>query len=148
MIDDIDLRVGRSKAPVEPQQARRRLPFDGRTPEIANLSFHEVAAKYGEEIAIQAGIAADPDARELTEEDFAKMRPASEVVPHIVENWRKGRGRQKAPTKEQITIRLDAELTAHFRSGGPGWQTRINNTLREAVYGKTTNARREPQSSG
>ena len=115
--------------------------------DIADLSFREIAAKYGEKIAIQAGIAADPDARELTEEDFAKMRPASEVVPHIVENWRKGRGRQKAPTKEQITIRLDADLTAYFRSGGAGWQTRINNTLREAVYGKAVKARDNQQSS-
>lgn len=106
--------------------------------DVADLSFHQIAAKFGEETAIQAGIAADPDARELTEDDFASVRPASEVLPHIVENWRKGRGRQSAPTKEQITIRLDADLTAHFRSGGPGWQTRIKNTLREAVYGKAT----------
>ena len=101
------------------------------------MLFDEIAAKHGEEAAIQAGIAADPDARELTERDFARMRPAAEVLPNIVNTWRKGRGRQKAPTKEQTTIRLDADLLAYFRASGPGWQTRINNTLREAIFGST-----------
>lgn len=34
-----------------------------------------------EEDAINAGIAADPDSPEWTEEDFAAARPASEVLP-------------------------------------------------------------------
>lgn len=103
--------------------------------------FKDIAAERGEEAAIQAGIAADPDARELTEEDFSRMRPASQVVPEVVEAWRRGRGRQKAPTKLQTTIRLDADLMAHFRAGGPGWQTRINDTLRRAVFEAPTETR-------
>ena len=103
--------------------------------ELANMTFDEIEAKYGEDVAICAGIVADPDTREFTEEDFARMRPATEAVPHIVEAYRRGRGKQKAPTKEQITIRLDAAILRHFRQGGPGWQTRINDALREAVLG-------------
>ena len=103
--------------------------------------FESTAAEQGEEAAIQAGIAADPDARELTEEDFSRMRPASQVVPGFVKSWRRGRGRQKAATKLQTTIRLDADLMAHFRAGGPGWQTRINDTLREAVFGGPSETR-------
>ena len=63
------------------------------------------------------------------------MRPASEVIPTIVEAYRRTRGKQKAPVKEQITIRLDADVVAHFRNEGRGWQTRLNAALRRAVFG-------------
>lgn len=34
-----------------------------------------------EEARIQAGIALDPDAPEITDEQFARMRPAAEALP-------------------------------------------------------------------
>ena len=41
------------------------------------------------------------------------------------------RGRPKlADPKLSTTIRLDSEVLAHFRNGGDGWQTRINNALK------------------
>lgn len=103
--------------------------------DLEGLSFDEIAERYGEQAAIAAGIAADPDARELTDDDFARMRPASEVIRTIVEAYRRTRGKQKAPVKEQITIRLDADVVAHFRNEGRGWQTRLNAALRRAVFG-------------
>ena len=90
-----------------------------------------------EELQIAAGIAADPDAREITDEEFAELRPASEVVPHIVEAYRRGRGQQKAPTKVQLTVRLDPDVVEHFRSTGSGWQTRINKVLADHVAGRS-----------
>ena len=88
-----------------------------------------------EEAEIQRQIAQDPDAPELTEEDWAQARPATEVEPELVEWSLRTRGKQKAPTKELISIRLDPDITEYFRAGGPGWQTRLNDTLRRAVFG-------------
>lgn len=34
-------------------------------------------------------------------------------------------------TKEQLTLRLDATILAAFKATGKGWQTRMNDALRE-----------------
>lgn len=44
------------------------------------------------------------------------------------------RGKQKLPTKKQLTVRLSPEVIDHFKEDGRGWQTRMNNVLREHVY--------------
>lgn len=44
----------------------------------------------------------------------------------------KKRGRPfSASTKKQIAIRLDTEVLEAFQKEGPGWQTRINNALKD-----------------
>lgn len=88
-----------------------------------------------EEAAIQRGIALDPDAAEMTEEEAAQMRPASEVVPELVEAYRRSRGPQKAPTKALVSLRLDRDVLDRLRASGPGWQKRANEMLRKAVLG-------------
>ena len=50
-----------------------------------------------EDAAIRAGISADSETREFTEDEISRMRPASEVVPHIVERYRRTRGKQASP---------------------------------------------------
>jgi uncharacterized protein (DUF4415 family) len=44
-------------------------------------------------------------------------------------------GRPVAPpgVKEQVTLRLDQDVLAHFQEDGPGWQDRINAALRKAA---------------
>ncbi|MHB1618526.1 MAG: BrnA antitoxin family protein [Sulfuricella sp.] len=67
---------------------------------------------------INAGIAADPNTYELTDEEFAHLKPM--------------RGRPaSANPKVHTGLRLDAEVLAAFKSGGRGWQTRINEALKE-----------------
>jgi uncharacterized protein (DUF4415 family) len=44
------------------------------------------------------------------------------------------RGRPPAEKRKvSTTIRLDADVVEAFKATGPGWQTRINDTLRKAA---------------
>ena len=52
--------------------------------ELTGLTFDEIADLYGEEAAIQAGIASDPDTFELDDEWFRRARPVKEVHPHLI----------------------------------------------------------------
>ena len=98
------------------------------------MGFDEIAVKHGEEAAINAGIAADPDTFELDDEWFGRAGPA---VRSIRSSWRTpgAPAASSGRRPRSATIRLDADLTAHFRAGGRGWQTRLNPTLRRAVFG-------------
>jgi len=58
-------------------------------------------------------------------EDFSKGKRGAVVKP--------------APNKERITIRLDADVIAHFKrlvheAGGGNYQTLINEALREHIH--------------
>ncbi len=74
-----------------------------------------------EEREINAGIAADPDTWEMTDEEFKELRPL-----------KLGRPRSESP-KIPVTVRLDPEIVTFFRDSGPGWQTRMNAALAEYV---------------
>lgn len=82
-------------------------------------------------------IGPDGEVRELTKADIARMRPAIEVVPDIVQAYRRARGRPpKAVTKRQVTLRLSPDVLAFFRKQGRGWQTRIDEVLSRYVKRK------------
>lgn len=80
----------------------------------------------------------DRDAPEATQEWFTKARPAKDVLPGLFGEAtakdmlkpRRGRPLSAAP-KEHVNIRLDADIVSSFRRTGDGWQTRLNNALRE-----------------
>jgi|GEM_PF-128741 len=91
-----------------------------------------------EDARINAGINADADSPELDAAWFARARPAQEVLPPetyaglvALRSSRGERGPQKAPTKVATTIRLSPEVSAAFRATGPGWQTRIDEALKD-----------------
>ena len=64
-------------------------------PDLSSMTFAEIEALYGEEAAIQAGIAADPDTFELDAEWFKRARPAREVHPEFVERWERRRDAER-----------------------------------------------------
>jgi uncharacterized protein (DUF4415 family) len=43
------------------------------------------------------------------------------------------RGAQKAPLKVPTTIRFDADVLAALKASGKGWQTRVNEAMREWI---------------
>lgn len=47
---------------------------------------------------------------------------------------KRGRGRPALPVKRPtLNMRVDADVLAALKASGPGWQTRINALLRDAV---------------
>ncbi len=60
------------------------------------MTYGQIEEKYGEEVAIDVGIARDPDTREWAEEDFARAQPADDIVPQIVERWHRNQAKKKA----------------------------------------------------
>jgi uncharacterized protein (DUF4415 family) len=90
-----------------------------------------------EDAAINAGIAQDPDSPELEEEFFKRARPASEVLPGLIgkagaEALLKKRGRPVGSgKKEQLTVRFDTEVIEAFKGAGEGWQTKMNDALKD-----------------
>ena len=85
----------------------------------------------------------DDENPEWTKEDFRRARPASEVLPPellaVLPKRKPGqRGPQRAPVKRKISLRVDAEVLAHYKATGPGWQSRVNEALKKAVLGKSS----------
>ena len=78
-----------------------------------------------------ADIRAVSDNPEWTKRDFAKAKPFSEVFPELAKTIRR-RGKQKTPVKQAVSLRLDADVVASYKSTGPKWQSRINNDLRKS----------------
>ncbi len=68
------------------------------------------------EAELEQAIAEDPDSDPPPLESPLGWPPFAEVV------------RPKAP-KRLVSLRLDADVLEHFRTLGPGWQTRINRVL-------------------
>ena len=79
------------------------------------------------------------DNPEWAAEDFARARPAAEILPpEVLAAFGKGkRGRPvgwtKPNAKKAITLRLDPDVIEGWRQSGPGWQSRMNAALREAL---------------
>ena len=80
----------------------------------------------------------DNEAPEAKAEWFKSARPATDVLPGLVgrkaatDLLRPKLGRPPLATpKQHLNIRLDADVVGAFRRTGNGWQTRLNNALRE-----------------
>lgn len=79
--------------------------------------------------------ATDPDNPPPTDEQLKRLRPIS---PETLDFINRARGRPPIESpKRAVSLRLDRDVIAHYKKGGPGWQSRMNDALRkQAKLGK------------
>ena len=62
------------------------------------------------------------DIPELSDEQIAQMKPSHLVNKNM---WK--------PQKKVLSIRIDADLLEALKASGKGWQTRLNDWIRNGV---------------
>lgn len=104
---------------------------------IAKGGFHLDEDSWWVETATGELVGPDPDLERpmgADEIDEPASRTVAEAFPDFAAAIEKRRGRPPvANPRRQVSIRLDPDVIAHFKAGGKGWQTRINNALRRAA---------------
>jgi uncharacterized protein (DUF4415 family) len=92
--------------------------------------------------------------KRLTRGQLAELKSLSSLpdtaidtsdAPELLDWSGAKRGLFYRPIKQQLTLRLDADVVAWFKSqtkSSEGYQTRINRALREYVQGQTSRRRR------
>lgn len=76
------------------------------------------------------------EVRELTSDELSKFKPISKANPKLLAKIKKGigqRGTQKSATKIPISIRVSPEVVEYFRAEGKGWQSLMDDVLKEYV---------------
>lgn len=76
----------------------------------------------------------DPENPEWTDEDFARARPAREVLsPEVLATFRAWRdGLTEPRMKRRLPVSLDPDVFEHFQAMGEDWEDRMNAVLRRA----------------
>ena len=94
-----------------------------KTPKPSNIRMPTVE----EDRQINAAAKSDPDAQPLTAKQLKAMVPLKSL-----------RGRPKSDNKKQlVSVRYSPEVIEYFKSTGEGWQSRMDNVLREYVASHT-----------
>src|SRR5712671_5659387 len=91
--------------------------------------------------------------KRLTREQIAELKSLAALsddaidtsdAPELLDWSGAKRGLSYRPVKQQLTLRVDADVIAWFKAHGTskdGYQTRMNRTLREYVQGKVRRRR-------
>jgi uncharacterized protein (DUF4415 family) len=92
--------------------------------------------------------------KRLTREQIAELKSLAALpddaidtsdTPELLDWSGAKRGLFYRPVKQQLTLRLDADVVAWFKrhtTSDEGYQTRINRALREYVQGQASRSRR------
>jgi len=79
------------------------------------------------------------NAKQIAELQALSAMPDSEIdysdIPETTpEEWRDAKvGAFYRPTKQQLTVRLDSDVLTWLKAKGKGYQTKINDLLRQAM---------------
>jgi uncharacterized protein (DUF4415 family) len=76
-----------------------------------------------EDAIITAAAMSDPDALPFTDEEWETVKPLVRI----------GRPPSARPLKVPTTIRFDPDVLAALKASGKGWQTRVNDAMRELI---------------
>jgi len=72
-----------------------------------------------DETEIRAGMVDDPDVCELSDEQLQRLHPMSRP--------------QAKSVKQSVSVRLSEEVVTYFKATGNGWQTRMDEVLKDYV---------------
>jgi uncharacterized protein (DUF4415 family) len=91
----------------------------------------------------------DDDNPEWTRQEIRDARPALDAVAEVfgtkAADTIRRRGRPAKPDRKvNQTLRLDPDVLAAYRHLGSGWQTRINEVLREHMPKQAAGPQRHP----
>lgn len=76
----------------------------------------------------------DRENPEWTREDFAHAMTFDQLPSRLRQKLSsRKRGPQKSPKKVPVSIRLSPDVVASFRASGAGWQSRVDEILREHI---------------
>lgn len=77
------------------------------------------------------------DSPGVSEALLGDLRPLEETHPDLLKAYREGairrRGPQMAPTKTLVSMRYSQEVLDYFRATGPGWQTKMDEALKQWI---------------
>jgi len=96
---------------------------------------------------IQAALQAAPIGDAAKPETWTQAIPTyGGGVEATLNALRRARGPQKAPLKVPTTIRFDADVLAELKASGKGWQTRVNDAIRDWLkqHASVNATRRQP----
>ena len=96
---------------------------------IINMNADEIRKNYDAARAISMAKTA-PEEKKLP---FVPAPVAGRGFAAFKENINKSGRPLKANKKKQINLRIDSDIVEFFQSTGAGWQTRINDSLRNVI---------------
>lgn len=73
------------------------------------------------------------DNPELTDAELAGMKPFAEVFPDLAASIERARAERDDARTEVVSLEIDRETLAAYRSTGPGWRSRMNEVLRQGL---------------
>jgi uncharacterized protein (DUF4415 family) len=88
---------------------------------------------------IAAALASAPQTAEAKDIDWSHaLVTEGGGVQANLDSLRRKRGPNKHPRKEQVAVRFSPEVLAYFRAQGRGWQTRMDEALKEFIAAHPT----------
>ncbi len=83
--------------------------------------------------APEENITPDPKEEQAFWDKAVVVRKGGPKAVHEALTAKRVRGNQKTTAKQPVSIRLSSEVVEYFKATGKGWQTRMDEVLREYI---------------